>query len=245
MQNYAAAGRRSDRGRMITLRNAEPAPRHTPAIEELYRRLLRAADVEGRFVPRPSGRRVHVAVAGDGPPVVHLHGTNTSSLSHLMLPGRTPGLRSYLLDRPGCGLSAIRSAANARSVPSRASTDMAAVRSALHRQGLRFRKHTRPLASLRCHADIVFPRERIAVFVDGCFWHGCVDHGRQPGTNSDYWRAKIGRNVRRDRRNDEALAEAGWLVVRAWEHEPVESVVARVSEIVSERRVRTGDAHAA
>ena len=89
---------------MATLRNAEPA-RHTPAIEELYRRMLRAADARGRFVPRPSGRRVHVVEAGDGPPVVHLHGTNTSSLSHLMLPGLTPGIRSYLVDRPGCGLS--------------------------------------------------------------------------------------------------------------------------------------------
>lgn len=90
---------------MATLRNVEQAPRHTPAIEELYRRMLRVADVHGRFVPRPSGRRVHVMEAGDGPPVVHLHGTNTSSLSHLMLPGLTRGLRSYLVDRPGCGLS--------------------------------------------------------------------------------------------------------------------------------------------
>ena len=81
------------------------APRHTPAIEEVYRRMLRAAGAQGRFVPRPSGRLVHVVAAGDGPPVVHLHGTNTSSLSHLMLPGRMPGTRSYLVDRPGCGLS--------------------------------------------------------------------------------------------------------------------------------------------
>ena len=90
---------------MTTLRNASPAPRHTPAFEEVYARMLRAADAHGRFVPRPSGRRVHVVEAGDGPPVLHLHGTNTSSLSHLMLPGRTAGLRSYLVDRPGCGLS--------------------------------------------------------------------------------------------------------------------------------------------
>lgn len=90
---------------MTTLRNAEPAPRHTPAIEELYRQMLGASDSHGRFVTRPSGHRVHVVEAGDGPPLVHLHGTNTSSLSHLMLPRRTPGIRSYLVDRPGCGLS--------------------------------------------------------------------------------------------------------------------------------------------
>lgn len=90
---------------MAALRPPEPAPRHTPEIEDVYRRMLRAADAHGRFVARPSGRRVHVVETGDGPPVVHLHGTNTSSLSHLMLPGRTPGIRSYLVDRPGCGLS--------------------------------------------------------------------------------------------------------------------------------------------
>lgn len=91
---------------MTTVRNTAAAPRHTPAIEEVYARMLRDAAMRGRFICRPSGRRVHVVATGDdGPPVVHLHGTNTSSLSHLMLPGRMPGIRSYLVDRPGCGLS--------------------------------------------------------------------------------------------------------------------------------------------
>ena len=83
------------------------APRHTPAVEDVYRRMLQSAGAQGRLVPRPSGCLVHVVVDGDadGPPVVHLHGTGTSSLSHLMLLGWTPGLRSYLVDRPGCGLS--------------------------------------------------------------------------------------------------------------------------------------------
>ena len=90
---------------MNTPHTAAPTQRHTPAMAEVYRTMLRAAGAQGRFVPRPSGRRVHVVTAGDGPPAVHLHGTNTSSLSHLMLLGRTPGIRSYLVDRPGCGLS--------------------------------------------------------------------------------------------------------------------------------------------
>ncbi len=90
---------------MATLPKAAAAPRHTIAIEEVYRRMLRAAGAQGRFVQRPSGPLIHVVAAGDGPPVVHLHGTNTSSLSHLMLAGRMPGTRSYLVDRPGCGLS--------------------------------------------------------------------------------------------------------------------------------------------
>jgi pimeloyl-ACP methyl ester carboxylesterase len=90
---------------MSTIRHAPVVPRHTRAVEEVYRRMLGAVGYEGRFVPLAAGRLVHVVAAGDGPPVVHLHGTNTSSLSHLMLPGRTPGLRSYLVDRPGRGLS--------------------------------------------------------------------------------------------------------------------------------------------
>ena len=90
---------------MHKLRTATASPRHTPAINEVYRRMLGAAGAQGRFVQRPSGPLVHVVAAGHGPPVVHLHGTNTSSLSHLMLVERMPCTRSYLVDRPGCGLS--------------------------------------------------------------------------------------------------------------------------------------------
>src|SRR5215210_7192672 len=70
-----------------------------------------------------------------------------------------------------------------------------ALRSALHRAGLRFRKHLRPVRDLRCVADVVFPTERIAVFLDGCYWHACPEHGTQPRTNSEYWQAKIRGNV--------------------------------------------------
>jgi DNA mismatch endonuclease (patch repair protein) len=108
----------------------------------------------------------------------------------------------------------------------------AAVRSALHRAGLRFTKHARPLPELRCEADVVFRRRRVAVFIDGCYWHGCPEHGRVPATNEAYWLAKLGRNVARDRRNDLALELAGWTVVRAWEHEPVVAIVQRVARAV-------------
>ena len=90
---------------MSTIQNAGGQPRHTVAIEDVFRRMVDDAGAQGRLVQRPSGRLVHVVTAGDGPPVVHLHGTNTSSLSHLMIARRTPRLRSYLVDRPGCGLS--------------------------------------------------------------------------------------------------------------------------------------------
>lgn len=109
------------------------------------------------------------------------------------------------------------------------------LRSALHREGLRFRKNCRPVADLRCNADIVFPRKRVAVFVDGCFWHGCPDHGRVPKDQGGYWAAKLARNVARDRRNDAALSAAGWLVVRVWEHEPTLEGVERVREALALR----------
>ena len=111
-----------------------------------------------------------------------------------------------------------------------------AVRSALHRLGLRFRKHGRPLSELRCLADVVFPRERVAVFVDGCYWHRCALHGTSPRTHSRYWEAKLAGNVARDRRNDAALAAAGWLVLRIWEHEAADEAAEHVKEEVLARR---------
>jgi DNA mismatch endonuclease (patch repair protein) len=103
------------------------------------------------------------------------------------------------------------------------------VRRALHAAGLRYRVHRQPLPALRRTADVVFPRSRVAVFVDGCFWHGCPEHGRRRHRVNDwYWPAKIERNMRRDRDTDAKLAEAGWSVVRIWEHEPTDAAVARV-----------------
>lgn len=105
----------------------------------------------------------------------------------------------------------------------------AAVRSELHRRGLRFRKDMRlRLPSRGVRPDIVFTRARLAVFVDGCFWHACPIHGNQPRANSDYWQGKLALNVERDRLVDEALAAAGWRVLRAWEHELPASVADRV-----------------
>jgi DNA mismatch endonuclease, patch repair protein len=99
------------------------------------------------------------------------------------------------------------------------------LRSLLHRSGLRFRKHTAPLLGLRCRADVVFPKRRIAVFVDGCFWHRCPLHGSRPKANTDWWQKKLEANVARDRRNDQALTAAGWQVLRFWTHEQVETMV--------------------
>lgn len=89
--------------------------------------------------------------------------------------------------------------------------------------GLRYRKNIRPVPSLRRTADLVFPRQRVAIFIDGCFWHGCPEHHRLPRANAEYWTAKVDGNRRRDTATDETLAAAGWTVLRFWEHEdPVE-----------------------
>lgn len=104
------------------------------------------------------------------------------------------------------------------------------IRSALHRRGFRFRKDYRlDLDTVRVRPDIVFTAKRVAVFVDGCFWHACPVHGRAPSVNEWYWSPKLQKNVERDRRADRVLAGAGWTVVRIWEHEQVDIAVERVA----------------
>jgi DNA mismatch endonuclease, patch repair protein len=109
-----------------------------------------------------------------------------------------------------------------------------ALRRALHRQGYRYRKDYRlDLTGARVRPDIAFTARRVAVFVDGCFWHCCPQHGTQPAANTWYWAPKLARNVERDRAADAALAEAGWRVVRVWEHESLDGAVAAVVSALS------------
>jgi DNA mismatch endonuclease (patch repair protein) len=81
-------------------------------------------------------------------------------------------------------------------------------------------------------ADIVFPRRRVAVYLDGCFWHGCPIHGTWPKLNADWWRAKIEANKCRDKDTDARLRSAGWMVIRVWEHENLEAAANRVVKVV-------------
>jgi DNA mismatch endonuclease (patch repair protein) len=112
-----------------------------------------------------------------------------------------------------------------------------ALRRRLHAMGLRYRVHVRPLPELRRQADVVFRRARVAVFVDGCFWHGCSEHGRRAhATNGWYWPEKIERNRRRDADTDLRLRDAGWTVVRVWEHEPSDIAANRIATAVAHRR---------
>jgi DNA mismatch endonuclease, patch repair protein len=108
-----------------------------------------------------------------------------------------------------------------------------ALRSGLHRKGRRFRKHYRPLRDLRCSADLAFTRQRLAVFVDGCFWHRCPDHKPAPKANAKWWEAKLAANVARDRRNDSALTAAGWRVLRLWTHLSLDEMMAAVEGALS------------
>lgn len=94
-----------------------------------------------------------------------------------------------------------------------------AVRSVLQRRGLRFRKdYPLRINGRLTRPDIVFTRNRLAVYIDGCFWHRCPDHGTQPRVNTAYWESKLRRNVERDREVDGALEASGWTVMRIWEH---------------------------
>ena len=111
-----------------------------------------------------------------------------------------------------------------------------AIRGALHRRGLRFRVGRRPVPSLRSTADVVFGPAKVAVYIDGCFWHMCPQHATFPANNAAWWRAKLARNVERDRAADAALAEGGWAVVRVWEHEHPERAADRIARLVRSRR---------
>jgi DNA mismatch endonuclease, patch repair protein len=102
--------------------------------------------------------------------------------------------------------------------------------------GLRYRVDVRPIAELRRRADIVFPKERVAVFVDGCFWHGCPEHATTPRANRSWWVEKLAANRRRDRDTDRRLTEAGWTVSRFWEHEDPLEVATRIRALVLAER---------
>jgi DNA mismatch endonuclease, patch repair protein len=108
-----------------------------------------------------------------------------------------------------------------------------AVRRAVWRRGLRYRVDISPLPKMRRRADMVFTKAKVAVYIDGCFWHSCPEHATTPKANRDWWIEKLATNVRRDRDTDERLEAAGWAVVRIWEHEDPERAADRVEEAVS------------
>jgi DNA mismatch endonuclease, patch repair protein len=113
------------------------------------------------------------------------------------------------------------------------------LRSAVHGLGLRFRKDLLVRAGeVRVHPDIVFTRAKVAVFLDGCFWHACPQHGTVPKRNVVYWQPKLRANTERDRRVDAALTLDGWAVCRVWEHEDPSTMAAEIAAVVQSRSAR-------
>lgn len=111
-----------------------------------------------------------------------------------------------------------------------------ALRRALHHRGLRYLVDA-PLPGIpRRRADVLFPRARIAVFVDGCFWHACPVHATEPAANASWWRAKLEANVARDRDTDDRLERSGWAVVRFWEHDAMDPAADAVASLWRDRR---------
>ncbi len=118
-----------------------------------------------------------------------------------------------------------------------------ALRSAIYRRGLRYRVDAKPLNELNRRADIIFRPTNVAVFVDGCFWHGCPIHGTQAKANAEFWRVKIKQNRERDADTNQQLEEAGWKVIRIWEHEDPEEASEKIFNIVMKRQMYKNETH--
>ena len=108
------------------------------------------------------------------------------------------------------------------------------IRRMLFAQGFRYRVDA-ALPGMRRRADLLFRTARVAVFVDGCFWHGCPEHGTRPKSNASWWAEKIDRNMQRDRDTDRRLVADGWVVVRVWEHEAPDAAARKVAEVIRAR----------
>lgn len=114
-----------------------------------------------------------------------------------------------------------------------------ALRSELHRRGFRFRVDRAPVPEVRSRADLVLGPAKVAIYVDGCFWHRCPEHGTTPKANADFWDHKLKRNQERDAEVDRLLGEQGWEVVRVWEHESAAAAADRVEDVVRFRLGQT------
>jgi DNA mismatch endonuclease (patch repair protein) len=110
------------------------------------------------------------------------------------------------------------------------------LRRAVHAMGLRYYVNRRPIRAVRRTADLVFPRLKLAVFLDGCFWHGCSEHHTVAKTNATFWAEKAEGNRRRDAHTNATLTAAGWTVLRIWEHEPAGEAARRVAALVEDLR---------
>lgn len=150
-------------------------------------------------------------------------------------PGGESGTRTGAERAAGSWASTPGVARSMRSNRRRDTRPELAIRRLLHARGLRYRVDMAPWSNKRRRADIVFARQRLAVFIDGCFWHGCPEHATTPATNTDYWQPKLARNIERDRETDAMAQAEGWKVLRIWEHVPPEEAVRLILEARDEQ----------
>ncbi|MEV6119931.1 very short patch repair endonuclease [Streptomyces sp. NPDC052077] len=150
--------------------------------------------------------------------------------------GRSRAVNETWVPPEGSWASSAARRRNMQAIRSRDTTPERLVRRLVHAQGLRYRIAARPLPDLRRTADLVFRPAKVAVFIDGCYWHGCPDHYVSPRTNAVYWSDKVGRNMARDLDTNERLQAAGWTVLRFWEHQAAEECAEEITSTVTRLR---------
>lgn len=143
-------------------------------------------------------------------------------------------LDEFAAEEPAPPTESVR--ARMRNTPQRDTPFEVAVRSEAHRRGLRYRVDARVEGVSRSRPDLVFPSARLAVYLDGCFWHWCPEHSTRPKHNESWWTEKLLSNVQRDRRHVREFAEAGWMTLRFWEHEDPNDIVDVIQRVVGEAR---------
>lgn len=164
------------------------------------------------------------------------HDTRRQNLAEAWQRARDKGLVGLEQLPPESNASSPEVRASMRANPGKDTGPELALRSALYKRGLRYRVDARPLVEVRRKADVVFPRDRVAVFVDGCYWHGCPDHYRPAVKNADFWREKIEGNRARDAETNTKLLAAGWTVIRVWEHDDLALAAERIDRHLRELR---------
>jgi DNA mismatch endonuclease Vsr len=160
------------------------------------------------------------------------HDTRAANLSEAWKRARATGLLVDETLPPQSWASSVQVHVTMRGNRSKNTTPEMKLRSLLHRRGLRYRVDAPPTSGTRRRADVVFPKQRVAVFVDGCFWHGCQEHYRPSTKNIAFWEEKLATNRSRDAQTNEALAAAGWTVIRVWEHEDISGAADRIEAAV-------------
>lgn len=160
----------------------------------------------------------------------------------------SPYYRGMASEHAAPSVASNRPPASSPSVRSRMSTqrrrDTAPeqqVRKCLHARGVRFRTDVKLEPTLRTRADIAWRGLKFAVFIDGCFWHGCPEHATRPTANAEWWAKKLDANAARDRRTDSALTSRGWTVRRYWEHEPPDGVANDIERVLTRLRHRSNE----